>query len=203
MRRFSRQHRNLPYRRKFFIYTEGEETESAYLKVAARKLGLAGLCELHFKGSDTNILNLIAQATKAEKASDFRPKLGDQIWILIDHDELCHFPHHFEALHTWEQEEEYRNVAISTPRFEYWLLLHIMQHPTKRNALSNSFVAEKLPHFKKLPIGTTSISKENIELAIQRANARGIPSPANPGIVGTGVGKLMAVFLSLSNSNIS
>lgn len=200
MTHFRRQHRNLPYRRKFYIYTEGKETERAYLKVAAKKLGLAALCELHYQGNDTNIQNLIDQALKDEKNSDFRPKLGDQIWILVDHDEQCHFEHHFQALYEWEQGAAHRHVALSTPRFEYWLLLHFMQDPTKKNALSDSFVEAKLPHFKNLPIGTPSITKATIELAVQRANARCIPTPANPNIVGSGMGKLTATFLDLTQA---
>lgn len=198
MSRFNRRHRNLPYRRKFFIYTEGEATEAAYLKVAAKKLGLAEHCELQYRGHSTNILQLIAQATRDEKSPEFRPKLGDQIWILVDHDEECHFPQHFQALHAWEQAAAHRHVALSTPRFEYWLLLHFLPTPTKKNALSDTFVEHLLPHFKNLPLGTPSITRENIEQATQRAQKLPIPTPEEPAIPGSGMAKLMATLIELT-----
>ena len=93
------------------------------------------------------------------------------MWIILDCDEQCHFPEQFEKLSAWENEKPYRHVAISAPRFEYWLLMHLDEHPSKEKCMSDDYMQQRIPNFKRLPIGTTAITRERIMAALERANA--------------------------------
>lgn len=192
MSKFTRKHRDLPYRRRLVFLTEGAKTEESYLRVAERLLGLRESCDLVFPYHDTDIAQLVAQAGRQEKEPGFRPSLGDELWIILDRDEECHFPQHFSMLDAWEQAAGHRHAAISNPRFEYWLLLHVLPRPSKAQAISDSFVEKHIPRFKNLPIGTTSITRARIQEATERANRGNIPTPANPDHPGTAMGRLMA-----------
>lgn len=191
MKRFQRTPKNLPYRRNVFILTEGEETEEAYLRIVERRFNLKEAVQLVFPCHESAIQALLDGANKVVKRKDYHARYGDEIWIVLDRDEKDHFIPQFKKLGKWEKESTNFHVALSTPRFEYWLLLHFMEHPTKANALSDSFVEKLLPRFKHLPIGTPTITRENILKAIERASRREIPTCSTPDVLGTGMGVLL------------
>lgn len=199
MSRFSRSRRNLPYRRTIVFLTEGEKTEECYLRLAARLLELREACNMSFPFHSTDVTQLLDQAVREEKSRTFNPDLGDEVWVVLDRDEYCHLANHFRDLNAWEQGRKHRRSAISTPRFEYWLLLHVMPHPTKSQALSDSFVAARIPNFKHLPLGTTIFSPEDIKAAMNRAINANSPTPANPDQIGTGMGLLIQHLLDLKD----
>lgn len=179
------------YRKSFFFVTEGEASEEAYLKIVWNRLGLREYYNARFCHEKSSIPAMLATARKVEKDTMFNPKKGDELWIILDYDEQCHFPEQYKELAAWEKEKPYRNVAISTPRFEYWLLMHLDEHPSKDKCLSDDYMQQRIPNFKKLPMGTTAITQTRILSAMERANATAIPTCDSPSITGSGLGQLI------------
>jgi hypothetical protein len=196
MSAFNRKQSRFSYRINMFFVTEGEASEKAYLSIVWNRLKLRERYNARFSHQKSSIPSLMETAQLIEKSAEFNPKRGDEIWIILDHDEQCHFPEQFEALGAWEKAKGHRHVAISTPRFEYWLLWHVEEKPTKKNALSDDYVQKLIPNFKALPQGTPSITEERIMMAMKRANASSrIPNCENPGVLGSGLGRLVERLL--------
>lgn len=183
------------YRKSFFFVTEGAATEEAYLKIVWNRLELREYCNARFCHEKSSIPAMLITAGKVEKDSAFNPRKGDELWIILDCDEQCHFPEQFEKLSAWENEKPYRHVAISTPRFEYWLLMHLDEHPSKEKCMSDDYMQQRIPNFKRLPIGTTAITRERIMAALERANATVSPCCEYPFKVGSGLGRLIQRLL--------
>jgi len=179
------------YRKSFFFVTEGAATEQAYLKIVWNRLQLRERCNPRFCHEKSSIPAMLATAKKVERDSSFNPRKGDERWMILDYDEQCHFSEQFEELSAWEKEKPYRHVAISTPRFEYWLLLHLEEKPSKDKCKSNDYMQQRLPNFKNLPLGTTAITRHMILAAMERANSTEIPNCDNPSIPGSGLGQLI------------
>ncbi|MBQ8516640.1 MAG: RloB domain-containing protein [Akkermansia sp.] len=179
------------YRKSFFFVTEGEASEEAYLKIVWNRLGLREYCNARFCHEKSSIPAMLATAKKVEKDTSFNPRKGDELWIILDYDEQCHFPEQFKELASWEEEKPYRHVAISSPRFEYWLLMHLDEQPSKDKCKSDDYMQQRIPNFKKLPIGTTVITQPRILTAMKRANSTAIPSCDTPSITGSGLGQLI------------
>lgn len=191
MSAFRRKESLAPYRKNFFLVTEGERTESAYLKIVWDRLGLRERFTPRFLHGKPSISSMIASALKAEKDSMFRASKGDEIWIILDHDEQCHLPSQFQELSAWENEKPYRHVALSTPRFEYWLLMHLDKKPNKERCLSDDYMQQRIPHFKNLPINSMIFTRDSILAAMNCANTAPIPTCKNPSIVGSSLGRLI------------
>lgn len=183
------------YRKSFFFVTEGETSEVAYLKIVWNRLELREYCNARFCHEKSSIPAMLTTAKKVEKDSTFNPRKGDELWIILDFDEQCHFPEQFKELAAWEDEKPYRHVAISTPRFEYWLLMHLDEHPNKDKCMSDDYMQQRIPNFKKLPIGTPSITQTRIMAAVERANSTVTPCCSTPSIVGSSFGHLILHLL--------
>lgn len=183
------------YRKSFFFVTEGAASEEAYLKIVWNRLGLREYCNARFCHEKSSIPAMLATAKKVEKDSTFNPRKGDELWIILDYDEQCHFPEQFKELAAWEDEKPHRHVAISTPRFEYWLLMHLDEHPSRDKCMSDDYMQQRIPNFKKLPIGTTAITQPRIMAAMERANSTVAPSCGKPSIVGSSLGLLIQHLL--------
>lgn len=185
------------YRKSFFFVTEGSASEEAYLRLVWNRLGLREYGNARFCHEKSSIPAMLATAKKIEKDSSFNPRKGDQLWIILDFDEQCHFPEQFNELATWEKEKPYRHVAISTPRFEYWLLMHFDERPSKEKCMSDDYMQQRLPNFKKLPIGTPALTRTQIKAAMERANCSAAPCCTHPSIIGSGLGQLIQQLLQL------
>lgn len=183
------------YRKSFFFVTEGAATEEAYLKIVWNRLELREYCNARFCHEKSSIPAMLSTAGKVEKDSAFNPRKGDELWIILDYDEQCHFPEQFKELSEWEKGKPYRHVAISTPRFEYWLLMHLDEHPSKDKCMSDDYMQQRIPNFKRLPIGTTAINQARIMAAVERANATAPPCCEKPFIVGSSLGQLILRLL--------
>ncbi len=195
MSNYKRIQGRINYRKSIFFVTEGEASEEAYLKIVWNKLELREYCNARFCHEKSSIPAMLATAKKLEKDKAFNPKKGDELWIILDYDEQCHFPEQFKELSTWENEKPHRHVAISTPRFEYWLLMHLDEHPSKEKCMSDDYMQQRIPNFKKLPIGTPSINRTRIIAAMERALSASVPSCEQPYIIGSSLGLLIRNLL--------
>lgn len=193
---FNRKQNLRPLRRNMHFITEGEATERAYLTIVWKQLKLRERYTPRFHHRHPDIPSLINMALKVEENRKFSTKQGDEIWIILDHDEKSHVAEQFQKLGEWEKAYPHRHVAISSPRFEYWLLWHVEENPRKAHSLSDDYVQSRIPNFKNLPPGTTVITEVGIRAAMNRANASPAPCCVNPGVLGSGLGHLIERLLS-------
>ncbi len=191
MSAFRRRENQRSYRKNFHFVTEGEATEKAYLQIVWNRLQLRERYSAHYYNDKSSIPSLLSLAERVEKSTSFNSRKGDEIWIVLDYDGQSHFPEQFVKLAAWEKEYPYRHVAISSPRFEYWLLWHLDDHPNKDRCKSDDYMHQRLSNFKKLPLTTTAITRERILEAMHRANSSALPNCETPSIVGSSLGLLI------------
>ncbi len=120
---------------------------------------------------------------------------ADELWILVDCDAENHKPEAFQKLMKWEAEDARHHVAVSSPRFEYWLLLHFEDSPSLKNALSDSYLDQYLPGYSKSKDVSRHgrvLTRERVEVAVKRELSRHQrPNCEHPEILGTEVAELV------------
>lgn len=193
-RRLQRRFCALPYKPNVVIITEGAETEEAYLRIVMRLYTLGESFNIIFVHRGSGIPDMLRAAS--EKRKSFDPKQGDTEWIVLDRDAQSHTPQQFANLAAWESAFACRRVALSNPRFEYWLLLHKLEPARARKmCMSDSRVEEFIPSFKHLPIGSTVFDRDSIRTAIKRADSEPRPTCAEVDVCGTSFVDLMHLLL--------
>ena len=138
-----------------------------------------------------------------ENATDLRK--NDQVWILVDRDPESHTEDDMQALMLWEQSSHCYHVAISNPRFEYWLLRHFEEAPTERNALDDFYVARYLPGYdtRKDVERSARITYRAIEFAMRHAGNSPYPTCEQPNIIGSGMYLLVHELMNAVDASIS
>lgn len=172
-----------PYRRKLLVIPEGEKTEKAYLCHAKYTLG-AESCNLSFSRTRESIPSLMECARKS--CHQINPKRGDAIWIVLDHDPDSHTDAQFQSLTDWENISPAYHVALSSPRFELWLLLHFKTlDQAKKIADSDQCIQKIIPGFKQFTRCRYLFTKETIHTAMERARQSPHPTTTAPHIPGS------------------
>lgn len=181
-----------------YIITEGENTEPSYFENIVTqlrdKLKVKVKIEIAFHSS---IFYMLKKARAVELES------GDEVWIVLDRDENFHHAEDMKLLADWEKESKQHHVALTNPRFEFWLLLHFEESPSKQHALSDSYLEEKgyIPNFfqnGKRINSDTPLSLDLLQNAIRRAKKGACPTPQKPDCVGSGMYKLMLRLMRLA-----
>lgn len=93
--------------------------------------------------------------------------------MVADQDLDSHLAHQFAKLMDWGNLSPKHHIAISAPRFEYWLLCHFENAPTKSNAMHDVYVAQYLPGYdrkKDLDRHKGKITIQSIQHAIKVAS---------------------------------
>ncbi|CAI3958209.1 unnamed protein product [Commensalibacter communis] len=115
---------NREYRKTFHILWEGRVTEKEYFEWIGRKTGIV-IRSIKKSNDDTTsckkLLNL-AEKYLVNHKDDI--KRGDEIWIIIDQDNRNETDPYLDQLIGWQDPTRKYFVAVSDPKFEYWLLLH-------------------------------------------------------------------------------
>lgn len=106
-----------------YIICEGEETEIKYFKHFRSRNCLVEVTPMPSKHKAAE--HLVKHARGLIGQSEYNPKDGDEIWCVFDCDNNSN-----EALKKAADTAEKLGygVAFSNPCFEYWYLLHFMQH---------------------------------------------------------------------------
>ena len=127
------------------------------------------------------------------------PEQDDQLWIILDRDGGNRVSEQFGALRRWEQARENNRVALSNPRFEYWLLLHVMPYPSAHKSREDSYVVEKIPGYtKNLSRCKQVFSLDAIRKAVARAAQQGYPTCQDIEKAGSGMGELVNLFMAVN-----
>ena len=111
------------YRRMFLVVSEGEKTEPEYFRLLGKMCGDVSVrCvgNLRHKSAPQHLLSWMEEKLKNESMKE-----SDEAWLVVDRDQWN--KEHLEKLCRWTQNNKdtyAKKLAISNPKFEYWLLLH-------------------------------------------------------------------------------
>lgn len=183
-------------RSRFIIVHEGKETEKEYVLHIKTILGIERKCHIEtHHAKHTSIESMIEKMTQLQDS----PEQDDQLWIILDRDEENRVSEQFRALRRWEQARENNRVALSNPRFEYWLLLHVMPYPSAHMSREDSYVVEKIPGYtKNLSRCKQVFSLDAISKAVARAAQQGYPTCQDIEKAGSGMGELVQLFMAVN-----
>lgn len=165
-RRFSlRQFGERRYRKLFVIATEGQKTEPEYFEALRNEQSVIHFLKANTGSAPLQILKKMQQYLKKEGL-----KSSDEAWLVVDRDHWSEAQ--LDQLHTWSKKEENFGLALSNPKFEYWLLLHFEDASgVATSKTSSERLRRYLPEYDK-GIDPRKITMEMIMNAIQRAEHR-------------------------------
>ncbi len=158
------------YNKIFIVAAEGDKTEPQYFKM----MNTINTSVIHYKclknlhgSSPKQILKVMKDHIKAN-GLDKR----DEAWLVVDRDDWSE--DHLKTLLAWTKEKKNYHLALSNPKFEYWLLLHFEDGT---GITSSQHCSEKLkiylPHYNK-DIQENKI-KPRIPDAVLRAKRKDTP----------------------------
>ncbi|WP_395142823.1 RloB family protein [Armatimonas sp.] len=174
----------------FVVAIEGDKTERRYLEPLRKRYGVE-MTILPPQGHSSP--QAVLKKLKDYQASEDW-MLGDELWLMVDVDKWHRLP---EVCH--EAKTAGYEIAISNPRFELWLWLHLFDYdaeklPTLKSALSE---ATKGYYFND-----PQQWQEYVSEAIRRAKELpGTHLEPVPGVPGTTVYRLMERVVNNKNQN--
>ena len=172
-RRFRRPLGERRYRKLFLIATEGVKTEPQYFAIFNDHDSVVHVKCLRSKHhSPTEVLKRMEDHLRQENLL-----ASDEAWLVVDKDQWK--DEQLMQLHKWSQGADNYGLALSNPRFEYWLLLHFEDGTQIGSSRKCSARLKKhLPSYDK-NIDIRKITPEMIQDAIRRARVRDNPPCAD------------------------
>ena len=192
-RQFTRPLGQRRYRRLFVISAEGMECEPCYFAMfSAEQSTFLVKCLRGDKGSAPFYVlgRMVAYIKK------YRLKPHDEAWLVVDTDQWT--VEQLAPLHAWTKQKDNYHLAVSNPKFEYWLLLHFENGKGITNSRDCSDRLKRhLPHYHK-SVNPRTITLDKIDDAIRRAQRRDV-HPCNdwPRTLGTTVYRLVQKIRNL------
>ena len=189
-RRFSRPLGKRRYKRLFVISTEGIVTEPSYFSMFNDDTTMLKVSIVKNKGSAPG--KVLKQMKGFLKENPLLAK--DEAWIVVDKDRWSDTQ--LATLYSWSITNKQYGLAVSNPKFEFWLLLHFEDGSDIQSSQSCS---DKL--FHHLPDYDKAVQpnkvKPHINEAIVRAEMKDQP-PCNdwPRNTGTTVYRLVKSIIS-------
>jgi hypothetical protein len=173
-RRFTRPLGTRRYKRLFVIATEGNKTEPQYFALLNDEVVLVQVQVIkgQHDSAPKHVLNRMEEHLRKQ-----RLLVGDEAWLVIDKDQWTQVQ--IGALHDWTQLHACRALAVSNPKFEFWLLLHFEDGAgvsTPQDCKQR--LKRHLPNYDK-GIGHGQISLMQVQDAIARAKRRDQPPCAD------------------------
>ena len=165
-----------PAKKKFYIFSEGQNTEPQYIRAYERRVSstvLEIVCEKERGVPKTLLSNARSKKREIQKNAYIRENgPDDKVWVVFDKDD-----HHEvnEVLKACKAEDI--EVAFSNPCFEVWLILHLCDYDRDEHRHSTQKECEKVcdgysRKNGKLPNFDTLLS--NVEDAEKRAEQQEI-----------------------------
>jgi len=186
-RRFPRPLGHRPYRKMFVLATEGEKTEPQYFAILnnANSVVHINCIRCKHESAPAQVLKRMESFLK-EKGL----KASDEAWLVIDKDEWQE--EQLAVLYDWSLRKDNYGLALSNPKFEYWLLLHFEEgNGIGSGEACNRRLTYYLPNYDK-GINKSDISEAQIHEAIERARRRDNPPCTDwPRSTGTTVYRLV------------
>jgi hypothetical protein len=183
------------YRKIFVVATEGAKTEPLYFNMFNNDNTVIHVKCL--KGAKQNspgqVLKLMKDYLQANRLKD-----GDEAWLIVDQDQ---WPEdQLIQLHEWSQTNSCYGLAVSNPKFEYWLLLHFEDGTGITNSRQcTDRLKRYLPHFEKSHVEEDKL-RTRIHDAIRRAKLKDRPPCTDwPRNTGTTVYRLVEKLIQTNN----
>ena len=117
-RSFRRPRDERRYKRMFVLSTEGTITEPQYFSMFNNDTTVLHVKILKNRGSAPP--KVLKELKIYLKENELRP--GDEAWLVVDKDRWTDIQ--LNTLHNWSIKNDQYGLAVSNPKFEYWLLLH-------------------------------------------------------------------------------
>jgi len=158
------------YRKLFVLAVEGNTTEPQYFAIFNDQHSVIYVDCLKGKhrSAPTQVLKRMRGRLQQEALRD-----SDSAWLVVDKDSWT--VDQLNQLHTWSQERENYGLALSNPKFEYWLLLHFEEGAGIRTSRACSERLKRyLPNYDK-SINARDFPMTRILQAVRRARARDVP----------------------------
>jgi len=165
-------------RKKIAVISEGTVTEESYFDLIKRIFrGISIRFYSSKKHSSPLMLLKLLQTIMARiRQNDYV-----EIWILADRDSWK--KEELDELARWARENPNCFLAISNPKFEYWILLHYELAGSVTSRECTRILRRHLPHFKKRL--TKPLTLRQVIQAMKRAKERDNPPcvgwPSEPG----------------------
>lgn len=144
-RSFERLPRVRPYRRLFVVAVEGMKTEPDYfniLKTFQPKVEIRILCEKFHTAPD----KVLQRIQRFIKSNDLKPT--DEAWVVVDKDQWP--DEQLLKVFNWTTRKPNYGLALSNPKFEFWLLLHFEDGKGISTSQDCSTQLKRhLPHYDK------------------------------------------------------
>ena len=190
-RRFVRPPGKRRYRKMFVLATEGRKTESQYFEIFKDR-GLAVHIEFLKRKGDSAPPQVLERMKNYLKQRGL--KNSDEAWLVVDKDQWTDYQ--LLQLHEWSQQADNYGLALSNPKFEFWLLLHFEDGSGVSNSKTCSRkLKHHIPGYDK-DINARKISQDMIKKAIERAKKRDTPTCCDwPRNTGTTVYRLVENIL--------
>ncbi|MBF0609841.1 MAG: RloB domain-containing protein [Magnetococcales bacterium] len=169
MRKFARAEKNQALRKRFIISTEGTKTEPGYFSLLQKFISRESINLQVLQGArQTDPVSVLERMVKHLQDSPARNM--DQAWLVVDRDT---WPiDQLNQLFTWQQKQKNYQVALSNPKFEYWLLLHFEDGNQIQSSDAVTNRLEKCcPNYTK-NIDPDKFKFDDIVKAIDRAKVR-------------------------------
>jgi hypothetical protein len=183
------------YRKMFVLATEGAKTEPLYFNMFNNDNTV-----IHVKCLKGNRQNSPGQVLK--RMNDYlktnRLKSKDEAWLIVDRDQWLE--DQLIQLHEWSQTNSRHGLAVSNPKFEYWLLLHFEDGTGITSSRQcTDRLKRYLPHFEKSHVETDKL-RPGIHEATRRARLKDAPPCTDwPRITGTTVYRLVEKLIQTNN----
>jgi len=159
-----------PRLKTFHIFTEGKNTEPSYFALLQTLCKKVNIC-VDRGNTKTQPYQVLERAQNFIDKHSAYEKGKDDVWVVVDIDGKPKSS--FKKLHEWEDtNNKYWRVALSCPKFEFWLFLHYEPHKSHLSAKQCEAKLKKhLPanykHGSSLPAAFCNLEK--VEAAITRA----------------------------------
>lgn len=152
-------------KKKFVISVEGGVTEKEYFDRIGKLVYETAIVDV---AKDVNKSSPIGVL---DRINGYRKSLsqGDELWCAIDMDR---WHNHLTKFNDWIKcgtANNPRNLALTNPKFELWLLLHFIDWDGKSSIRKN--LEKFIPNYDK-HLDVSLITKETVEKAIQRAKEK-------------------------------
>ena len=189
--RFRRPQGQRRYKRMFIIAAEGTVTEPEYFSLFDEQSIVRVKC-LRNRGNlpPKEALRRVREYVRKEGL-----KKGDEAWLVVDKDRWP--DEHLAELHAWATSRKNHGLALSNPKFEYWLLLHFEEAGGVTTSGDCDRQLDKhLPNYNK-HIEPQHFTADRIQGAAARAKKRDTPPCADwPRKPGTTVYRLVERILA-------
>jgi len=188
-RKFQRPLGKRRYRKMYVIATEGTETEPQYFDQFNSENATIHIRCLKKRGRGRDPEKVLKEIKRYLKEEGI--KKNDEAWVVVDKDRWTDAQ--LDKLHRWSTSSAGNyGLAVSNPKFEYWLLLHFEDGSGVNSSREcDERLLRAHPNYKKNNIGFNKL-KPGILEAIRRARQKDSPpSPKWPPMTGTTVYRLV------------